>query len=65
MLVFQVWDHRICSYTFVAGKSSRVNTFKNSAGEVLRKTVDYLKPLGKIVTEEEAKVMVRMELRLD
>ena len=56
---YEVWDFRICGYTFVAGKSNRVNTFKNSAGEVLRKTVDYLKPLGKIVTEEEAKRMIK------
>ena len=54
----QLWDHRICSYSF-AGKSSCVNIFKNSAGEVLRKTVDYLKPLGKIMTEEEAKRMIK------
>ena len=63
--LIQVWDFRICGYTFVAGRSNRVNTFKNSAGEVLRKTVDYLKPLGKTVTQEEAKLMVRMELGLD
>jgi len=54
----QLWDHHTCSYSF-AGKSSCVNIFKNSVSEVLRKTVDYLKPLGKIMTEEEAKRMIK------
>ena len=33
IFLIQVWDFHICGYTFVAGRSNRVNTFKNFAGE--------------------------------
>ena len=35
IFLIQAWDFRIrfCGYTFIAGRSNRVNTFKNSAGE--------------------------------
>ena len=33
IFLIQVWDFCICGYNFVAGRSNRVNTFKNSAGE--------------------------------
>ena len=55
----EVWDFRICSYTFVAGKSTKINVFKNSSGEVLRPTMDYLRPYGKTVTVEEANRMIK------
>ena len=37
---------------FVAGKSTKINVFKNSSGEVLRRTMDYLRPYGKTVKVE-------------
>ena len=30
IFLIQVWDIRICGYTFDAGRSNHVNTFKNS-----------------------------------
>ena len=33
IFLIEVWDFGICGYTFVTGRSNRVNTFKNSAGK--------------------------------
>ena len=61
-VLFQVWDHNTSNYIFVAGKSYRSIVFKNSNGDVLRRTVDMLHPLGKTVTEEEARILVMYSL---